>query len=1015
MLNDIFTSAVSTNRRSWERLRRPLAAACAASVVALSTLSTGAVAASSVDTGSSAARFTPANPSHVVLSPSRMARTGFAAAARCDDSWVNSAGGAWGTGSNWSTGSPPTSSQRACITKSLSAPVVVDGSAAIGGLTLGGRSGHAELDFHSGTFTIGGNSTIADTGLMTSHYWGVKIIQTGTLTNYGVLEPGGSEFEFAGNLVNAADGLILGVNSNLVFDGPGTFTNDGEFSLAPGSTFSTPRSGVTGASFVNAGTVQNDTSPGNGAFTVGAGATFKETTGTVTGAALDINGAALDLAGPGASRFLLLGAVPISGTVAAGQTLLLNSHSVTTTGSLTNKGTITEVGFGGEITVPTGDTLTNDGSIVVPPGLGFAMTGNLLNAPAGRIDLPRGTGYNGVFQMNGPYTLTNKGTIIVSFYSSLTTQGPNSSVGTIYNAGGTIENDGTVTVANGGTFIEGNGTTTGHPVQISSGSLKLQGSGASQFVVSQQFTSGTTTGNIAPRQVVHVLGMNAAGSFTNNGTMIAGHVFLPAGDTLTNNGMISVDQGQLLLRGSLDNTASGVIGEQGNVSLSAANTKFTNEGTVYMLFSGGSIGLGACACGLDHNQFINTGKIYFGVGPNPTEWGGVTLAANINEGNSETVDLGGVFVPVPLGEPPAPPASPATLGYDITGPTGNPAQWTLTCPGRAADGWSLSCNGIGKLIDPSNTSLIPTEITVTGSGAKVGGGWAVTYGQPVKLTATISPQSGPAPTGRVTFFAYTQPGGNPVLVARDILGTAPLSTSGGVTTATLKLKNMQPGEYQLAAFYSGSTRDLPASSSYNPYINQTVNQSATTTTLTAAPASSVFGTPVTLTAQVKPAVSGAPLSGSVFFAAGNLPIGNAPVRTAKGKTTARITTSALLIGGTSIVASYGGDYNYTNSDSLPQTVTVTAAKAPTSVNVKGPGRVAPGSTYKATSSTNATGAVSFSLAANPPAPKKMSINSTTGKVTFKVPAKGLTRFSYSVVASNTAGRAQSNPVTVRVS
>ena len=153
----------------------------------------------------------------------------------------------------------------------------------------------------------------------------------------------------------------------------------------------------------------------------------------------------------------------------------------------------------------------------------------------------------------------------------------------------------------------------------------------------------------------------------------------------------------------------------------------------------------------------------------------------------------------------------------------------------------------------------------------------------------------------------------------------------------------------------------------------------------------------------------------MYFAAGNVPLGNAPVTTANGKTTARITTSGLLIGGPSIVASYGGDYNYTNSDSLPQTVTMTAAKAPALLKVTGPTRVTAGSTYKATSSTNATGAVSFSLAVSPTAPKKMTISSTTGKVRFKVPAKGLKKFSYAVVASNAAGRAESTMVKVRVS
>jgi hypothetical protein len=900
-----------------------------------------------------------------------------------------------------------------CIRKSLSAAVVLDGSATIAGLTLGGPSGHAELDFHSGTFTILGSSTIADTGLLSSQDWGVKIVQTGTLTNNGMIEPGGGGIDFAGNLTNAADGLIF-LASNLFFDGPGTLLNEGEFSVPAGPTFAMPHGGGTNATFVNAGSLQNDTTPGNGSFTVGAGATFKETTGTTTGAAPIIDGSVLDLAGAGASQFDLLGNVSLSGNVAAAQTLFLQAK-VTTSGSLTNRGIITELHNSSTVTVPTGDELTNDGSIVVPPGLSFAMTGNLLNAQSGRIDLTHGSGYSGSFEMNGPYTLTNKGTIVVSYYSGLTTQGPNSSAGTIYNAGGTIENDGSVTIGNGGTFIEGGGTTTGHPVWVTSGSLKLQGSGASEFVVAQQFTPGTTTGNIAPRQIVHVLGMVATGSFTNYGTLVAGHVFLPAGDTLTNKGSIGVDQGQLQLHGNLDNSAGGVIGEQGNISLAAVNTKFTNEGTLYLFFSGGSIGLG-CGCGPnDRNQFINTGKIYFGVGPNSTAWGGVTLAANINEGNSETVDLGGVFVPVPLGEPPAPPASPATLGYDITASsTGNPPQWTLTCPGSGADGWILSCNGMGELTDPSNTSLTPTEVSVKGSGTTVTGGWASTYGQPVSLTATVSAQSGPAPTGMVTFVAYTQPANNPVIVPQDMLGMAPLSTSGGVTTATLKLNNLQPGEYQLAAFYAGNTKDLPASASFNPYINQNVSQSTTTTTLTTTPASAVFGRAVTLTAQVNPAPWGADPTGSVYFTTGNVLLGSAPVKTAKGRTTASITTSSLLIGETSVIASYGGDYNYANSDSLSKTVTVTAATAPASVKVSGPSHIRAKATYKATSSTRGTGSVTFSLAAAPSAPKNMTINAVTGRVIFKVPANGLKKFSYAVVASNAAGRAESSVVTVKV-
>jgi hypothetical protein len=44
----------------------------------------------------------------------------------------------------------------------------------------------------------------------------------------------------------------------------------------------------------------------------------------------------------------------------------------------------------------------------------------------------------------------------------------------------------------------------------------------------------------------------------------------------------------------------------------------------------------------------------------------------------------------------------------------------------------------------------------------------------------------------------------------------------------------------------------------------------------------------------------------------------------------------------------------------------------------------------------------------------MTINSSTGAVTFAVPATGLAKFSYVVVATNAAGRKQSSVVTLTV-
>jgi hypothetical protein len=196
-----------------------------------------------------------------------------------------------------------------------------------------------------------------------------------------------------------------------------------------------------------------------------------------------------------------------------------------------------------------------------------------------------------------------------------------------------------------------------------------------------------------------------------------------------------------------------------------------------------------------------------------------------------------------------------------------------------------------------------------------------------------------------------------------------------------------------------------------------VNQSSTTTTLITSPASVASGKPVTLTAAVAAKVQGADVTGTVIFTLGNpgnLTLGAAPVKVSKGKATAGITVSSLPVGTNSITASYGGDYNYPFSDSTAKTVTVMAAASPSEVKVNGPRQVKAGGVYSAKIKSNGTGAMFFAIAGQPAAPKKLAADSETGLVRFKIPAKGMKRFSYIAVASNAAGRAESSLVTVKV-
>jgi hypothetical protein len=91
---------------------------------------------------------------------------------------------------------------------------------------------------------------------------------------------------------------------------------------------------------------------------------------------------------------------------------------------------------------------------------------------------------------------------------------------------------------------------------------------------------------------------------------------------------------------------------------------------------------------------------------------------------------------------------------------------------------------------------------------------------------------------------------------------------------------------------------------------------ATTTTLSAAPNQSVYGQPVTFTAQVNGA-GGTP-TGTVTFLDGATALGTG---TLSGGT-ATFTTSALAVAGHSITASYGGDTNFAASTSAALTQTI---------------------------------------------------------------------------------------------
>jgi hypothetical protein len=173
-----------------------------------------------------------------------------------------------------------------------------------------------------------------------------------------------------------------------------------------------------------------------------------------------------------------------------------------------------------------------------------------------------------------------------------------------------------------------------------------------------------------------------------------------------------------------------------------------------------------------------------------------------------------------------------------------------------------------------------------------------TYGQPVTITATVTP-AGPYPiTGKVIFRDGTTG-----------IGTA--TVSGGI--AKLVKSTLAVSTHSITAQYLSDAYNAKSTSAV---VSQVVNQATTTTTITSSKNPSPQGQTVTFTAKVKSS-TGAVVQGNVTFTAGATTLGTVTLTSGVAKTS----TAALPIGSTLITANYDGNSNFIGSSaSLTQVV-----------------------------------------------------------------------------------------------
>jgi hypothetical protein len=240
---------------------------------------------------------------------------------------------------------------------------------------------------------------------------------------------------------------------------------------------------------------------------------------------------------------------------------------------------------------------------------------------------------------------------------------------------------------------------------------------------------------------------------------------------------------------------------------------------------------------------------------------------------------------------------------------------TITWPSNAVNQATaaIQLSGTGKILVPTTLNLALNSTS----------GGQISYGQSGTITATVTPSSGTGtPTGTVTF---------------TVGGTQQPAVTLNNGTAQLTINLPPVGGLVISASYSGDS----TYASSNNSLTVTVNQAATTTTLTA---SSTEQTPqqptITFTATVASSTGTAP-TGTVNFYNGSMLINANPIGLTAGQAT--VSYSAPTGTGYAVTATYTGNADFSSSTSkvipiaIPTDFSVTVA--PGSVTVPQGGAV----------------------------------------------------------------------------
>ena len=730
----------------------------------------------------------------------------------------------------------------------------------------------------------------------------------GTMTNSGTLttsfgSAGGSR-TLDGNLTNSG---AVNIDSDTSFDGSSAlFENKKTVTVADEATLST----TSGQTFTEA-------SGGSVTTASGGSLDFLDTIFNVDAGSLGSapvlleDSSTLNLKGGTAETFEFRGSDTMTGTVAAAQSVVLQSVGcvtgtyVTAPAGFTNAGSIELTNVRGacadsqpaELNWP--GTMTNSGTLTTSfgsAGGSRTLDGNLTNS--GTVNINTNTSFDGSSAL-----FDNKKTVAITKATFSTTSGQ-----TFTDEG----SGGSLTTTSGGsldlydtTFNVGAGSPGAAPVLLEdSSTLNLAGSAAAATFVLRG--SDTMTGTVAAAQsvVLQSVGcvtgtyVTAPAGFTNAGSIELTNVRGTCADsqpaelnwsgTLTNTGTLTSAFGSA----GGTRTLNGELTNKGSVNVNAS----TSLGSGSQLTNDGTLTLGA-------SRTLSLSSATF------TQESGGNLVENIASASSfgklhnpSGTDAIAGKLTLDTASGYTPPHATKFLFMTFTSETGKFAPIVFTGTGH---NYSVK-------YEPTDVTLSALDNTTTTVGLSSA---TTQVGNTVTVTATVTGPDAPGnPTGKITFSSSGSGTFTPTttctLVATATPGVSECSVTH--TPTAVETGNM------ITASYPGDGNYVKSSGSSSPL---TVTTRTTTTKMECSPASVATGVASTCTATVTDTNAGTVTTptGTVGFSsngAGSFSPATSCTLVASATTgiaSCSVTYTPSAVGTQTITGAYGGDTTHASS------------------------------------------------------------------------------------------------------